>query len=88
MKKEKELDKKVKFKTKDTSEKKLKQDKKNKKEKKEPFLISIKKEMKKVKWTNKKDMFKYSTATLFFICFFAAFFTIANLLITLLRTVL
>lgn len=39
------------------------------------FFISVKKEMGKVKWPNKKTMIQYSIATLAFIIFFGVFFT-------------
>ncbi len=37
-------------------------------------LVEIKKETKKVKWPSKKDMIKYSVATISFVVFFAIFF--------------
>ena len=39
-------------------------------------LVEIKKETKKVKWPNKKDMIKYSFAT--FVVFFAIFFVASD----------
>ena len=51
------------------------------KEKKEPFFVGVKREMKKVRWPLKKEMTKYSIATLSFIVFFALFFAIGDLLI-------
>jgi len=60
---------------------KKKEAKKNKKEKKLGFFKkicnffkSIKTEMSKVTWPNKKNMIKYSIATIVFIIFFALFF--------------
>ena len=38
------------------------------------FLVGVKKEMKKVRWPNKKEMITYSIATLSFILIFALFF--------------
>lgn len=38
------------------------------------FLHGVKKEMKKVRWPNKKEMITYSLATLSFIVVFALFF--------------
>ena len=38
------------------------------------FLSEVKKELSKVKWPSKKDMVKYSIATICFVIFFAAFF--------------
>lgn len=46
------------------------------------FLASVKKEMAKVKWPNKKDMITYSVATLSFILFFMVFYTITDLVIS------
>ncbi|MEG1048778.1 MAG: preprotein translocase subunit SecE [Bacilli bacterium] len=46
------------------------------------FFISIKQEMKKVKWPTKKEMITYSSAALIFIIGFAAFFSLTDLLIT------
>lgn len=46
------------------------------------FFIGIKNEMKNVKWPTKKEMLKYSLATLTFVIVFAAFFGLADLLIT------
>lgn len=42
------------------------------------FLFSVKKEMTKVRWPNKKEMVTYSTATICFVLFFAAFFTLTD----------
>lgn len=55
--------------------------KKTKEVKKELFLTGVKKEMEKVRWPLKKEMVKYSIATLSFIVFFALFFTLADLII-------
>ena len=38
------------------------------------FFSEVKKELSKVKWPTKKDMVKYSIATISFVIFFAAFF--------------
>ena len=55
--------------------------KKEKKVKKESFFKSVKNEMGKVRWPLKKEMVKYSIATLSFIIFFALFFTLVDLII-------
>ena len=55
--------------------------KKEKKVKKESFFKSVKNEMGKVRWPLKKEMVKYSIATLSFIIFFALFFTLGDLII-------
>jgi preprotein translocase subunit SecE len=46
------------------------------------FFISVKEEMKKVKWPTKKEMIKYSTAALSFIIVLAIFFTLTDLVIS------
>ena len=68
---------------KDKISKKTKKTKKIKKEKvkKELFLTGVKKEMGKVRWPLKKEMIKYSIATLSFIIFFGLFFTLGDLII-------
>lgn len=68
---------------KDKISKKAKNTKKVKKEKvkKEMFLTGVKKEMGKVRWPLKKEMIKYSIATLSFIIFFGLFFTLGDLII-------
>ena len=38
------------------------------------FFSEVKKELDKVKWPGKKDMVKYSIATICFVIFFAGFF--------------
>ena len=45
------------------------------------ILSNVRKEMKKVKWPTKKDMIKYSIATLSIILFFFVFFTASDLII-------
>ena len=42
------------------------------------FFVSVKKEMKKVRWTGKKEMIKLSTAAIAIICFFMVFFSMAD----------
>ena len=82
-----------------TTEKKKKDDKKkddkkkttkkNKKVKKHSkiytFFKEVKSEMAKVKWSSKKDMVKYSIATIVFVIFFALFFYAIDLIIALLK---
>ena len=46
------------------------------------FFSNVLKEMKKVKWPNKKDMVKYSIATLSIILFFCVFFVGSDLIIS------
>lgn len=45
------------------------------------MLSNVKKEMKKVKWPSKKEMIKYSIATITIILFFGLFFTTCDLII-------
>ena len=49
--------------------------------KKESFFTGVKKEMKHVRWPLRKEMVKYSIATLSFIIFFALFFVVTDLII-------
>lgn len=59
--------------------------KKTTKVKKESFFTGVKKEMKHVRWPLKKEMVKYSIATLTFIIFFALFFALIDLIITIVK---
>ena len=43
------------------------------------FLSEVRKELSKVKWPSKKDMIKYSIATITFVIFFAVFFYLIDL---------
>lgn len=52
------------------------------------FLVSVRKEMDKVKWPDKKQMIKYSIATVFFIVLFALFFTFEDVILAFIRTVI
>ena len=49
------------------------------------FFKEVKSEVSKVKWPTKKDMFKYSLATIIFVVFFALFFYLIDLIIALLK---
>ena len=51
------------------------------------FLKDVKKETKKIIWTSKKNLFKYSIATLVFMLFICIFFVGTDLLIALLSYV-
>ena len=42
------------------------------------FFVNVKKEMKKVRWPKKKEMIKFSVATLIIICFFMLFFSLSD----------
>ena len=50
------------------------------------FLSEVKKELGKVKWPNRKDMVKYSIATISFVIFFAVFFYIIDLGVAFIKT--
>lgn len=49
------------------------------------FFKEVKDEVSKVKWPSKKDMVKYSIATIVFVIFFALFFYLIDLIIALLK---
>lgn len=61
--------------------------KKIEKVQKESFLKGVRNEIKKVKWPSKKDMVKYSIATILLILFFAIFFYIIDVIMALLKAV-
>lgn len=52
------------------------------------FFKEVKSEVSKVKWPSKKDMFKYSVATIVFVVFFALFFYAIDAIIALLKEVI
>jgi len=69
---------------------KNKKKKTSKKEKKErrgllKFFKEVKQELSKVVWPNKKDMVKYSFATIFFVIFFGGFFYLIEVIMALLK---
>ncbi|MDD2377937.1 MAG: preprotein translocase subunit SecE [Bacilli bacterium] len=45
------------------------------------FFIGVKKELAKVRWPSKKEMTKYSIATISFIIFFGAFFALIDFIL-------
>lgn len=45
------------------------------------FIVSIKKELKRVRWPKRKEMIVYSVATIIVISFFMAFFTLTDTVI-------
>ena len=51
------------------------------------FFVSVKKEMKKVRWPKKKEMIKFSISAIVVICFFMLFFTASDFIISLVRKV-
>ncbi|MBQ2639582.1 MAG: preprotein translocase subunit SecE [Bacilli bacterium] len=52
------------------------------------FCHGVKSEFKKVHWPSKKDMIKYSFATIIFIIFCALFFYLINILFALIQSIL
>ena len=42
------------------------------------YFVNVKKEMKKVRWPKKKEMIKFSVATISVLCFFMLFFSCAD----------
>lgn len=45
------------------------------------FFVNVKKEMKKVRWSKKGEMIKFSTATIAIVCFFMLFFSLIDVII-------
>jgi preprotein translocase subunit SecE len=50
------------------------------------FFMGVKNEMGKVRWTNKKELLKYSIATLSCIVFFGLFFAVTDFVLALINT--
>lgn len=50
------------------------------------FFRDVKKEVSKVKWPTKKDMFKYSLTGILFIVFFALFFSAIDVVVALIKS--
>ena len=42
------------------------------------FFANVKKEMAKVRWPKRKEMVKFSIATICIVCFFMAFFSLVD----------
>ncbi len=68
-------------------EKNVKKDSK-KKEKKENLFKQIQKEMKKVHFPSRKDMVKYSIATIVFVIFFAGYFYLIELVMAFIKSLI
>lgn len=62
-----------------TKEEKVKKTKKKNNVQKEKFLSGVKSEVKKVVWPDKKDVVKYTIATLIFCIILMAFFQLLDL---------
>jgi len=50
------------------------------------YFKGVKKEISRIKWTSKKDLFKYSVSTIVFMLFFGVFFYAVDMLVALLRS--
>lgn len=51
------------------------------------YFSGVKKEIGRVRWIDKKDLFKYSVATLVFVVFFGVFFYLIDLLMAGIRSI-
>jgi preprotein translocase subunit SecE len=52
------------------------------------FLSGVKKEVERVRWPDKKSMFKYSIATVGFVIFFALFFYVTDIVVAFIKTII
>lgn len=52
------------------------------------FCHGVKTEFKKVHWPSKKDMFRYSAATIFFVIFCSLFFYLIDVIFALIQSIL
>ena len=86
----KEIKKETKEKDKKRNQVNVKKNKKNKKEnvKKESLFKQIKKEMEKVHFPSRKDMIKYSIATISFVIFFALYFYAIELVMAFIKSLI
>ena len=50
------------------------------------YFKGVRKEIARIRWTNKKDLIKYSVSTIVFMIFFGVFFYAIDLLVALLRS--
>ena len=75
---------------KETKEKKIKSKdtKKSERKVKDKPLTTFKSEISKIKWPSKKEMIKYSIATIIFVIFFALFFYAIIVLMAFLKRVI
>ncbi|MDO5569451.1 MAG: preprotein translocase subunit SecE [bacterium] len=51
------------------------------------YFSGVKKEMKRVRWTGKKDLFKYTIVTIVFVAFLSIFFYLIDLGVATLRAI-
>ena len=56
--------------------------------KKDNLFVQIKKEMSKVHFLNKKDMIKYSIATISFVIFFGIYFKLIQIVMSFIRSII
>ena len=52
------------------------------------FFVSVKKELKKVRWLGKKELVTYSVATISFVIIFMAFFALSDIILGAISTVI
>ena len=79
-KKEKDLKKEVKVEKKNKKEKTKKE-----KVKKENYFASVRSEISKVKWPSKKEVLKYTIATIVFVIILVVFFILLDLLMSVIK---
>jgi len=84
--KDKKNEKVKKIANKKVTKKKVKEEKKSLWTRFRVFCHGVKSETKKVHWTNKKDMIKYSIATVFFIIFCSIFFYLIDVIFALVQS--
>lgn len=71
-----------------STKKKVKEEKKSLWVRFRIFCHGVKSEFKKIHWPSKKDMVRYSMASIFFIIFCALFFYLINIIFALVQTLL
>ncbi|MGE5455720.1 MAG: preprotein translocase subunit SecE [Ignavibacteriales bacterium] len=52
------------------------------------FFIGVKKELAKVRWPSKKEMIKYSVATISFIIIFGLFYALTDFILAGIKTII
>lgn len=50
------------------------------------FLHDVKREMKKVRWPNRKELITYSVSTIAFITFFGVFFSVTDFVLAFIKS--
>ena len=51
------------------------------------FLVSVKGEIKKIRWPKKQEILTYGTATIAFVLTFSIFFGVLDLILSLIKTI-